>query len=167
MLLSIETWAARVGLKINHSKTEYMLVGNWALEHSSTAGIHITLSSGNELKEVADFKYLGSWLQSSIKDFLVRKALAWSAITRLNRIWKSTVLHRKTKFNLFTALVESILLYNATTWTMDKTLTKRLDGAYNRLLRYAFNISWKDKVTNKSIFGDYIIPSARGSAKGV
>ncbi len=29
MLLSIETWAAKVGLKINHSKTEFMLVGNW------------------------------------------------------------------------------------------------------------------------------------------
>ena len=60
--------------------------------------------------------------------------------------------------NLFTALIESILLYNATTWTMNKTLTKRLDGAYNRLLRYALNISWKDKITNKSIFGDDIVP---------
>ena len=41
---------------------------------------------------------------------------------------------------------------------MDKALTKRLDGAYNRLLRYAFNISWRDKVTNKSIFGNDITP---------
>ena len=149
MLLSIETWAAKVGLKINHSKTEYMLVGNWEAERSTTAGTRITLNSGSVLKEVADFKYLGSWLLNSTKDFLVRKALAWSAITRLNRIWKSTVLHRKTKLNLFTALIESILLYNATTWTVNKTLTKRLDGAYNRLLRYALNISGKDKITNK------------------
>ena len=158
MLLAIETWAAKVGLKINHSKTEYMLVGNWEAERSTAAGTRITLSSGSVLKEVADFKYLGSWLLNSTKDFLVRKALAWSAITRLNRIWKSAVLHRKSKLNLFTALIESILLYNAITWTMNKTLTKRLDGAYNRLLRYALNISWKDKITNKSIFVDGIVP---------
>ena len=60
MLLSIETWAAKVGLKINHSKTEYMLVGNWEAERASEAGIHLTLSTGNELIEVTDFKYLGS-----------------------------------------------------------------------------------------------------------
>ena len=116
----IETWAAKVGLKINHSKTEYMQVGNWEAERSTAAGTRITLNSGNVLKEVADFKYLGSWLLNSTKDFLVRKALARSAITRLNRIWKSAVLHRKTKLNLFTALIESILLYNAATWTMNK-----------------------------------------------
>ena len=102
-----------------------MLVGNWKLERASGAGIHLTLSTGNELKEVADFKYLGSWLLNSKKDFLVRKALAWSAITHLNRIWKSTVHHRKVKINLLTALIESILLYNAVTWTMNKSLTKQ------------------------------------------
>ena len=79
MLLSIETWAAKVGLKINHSKTEYMLVGNWEAERSTTAGTRITLNSGSVLKEVADFKYLGSWLLNLTKDFLVRKALFWSA----------------------------------------------------------------------------------------
>ena len=158
MLLSIEIWAAKVGLKINHSKTEYMLVGNWETERASEAGIHLTLSTGNELKEVADFKYLGSWLLNSKKDFLVRRALAWSAITRLNRIWKSTILHRKVKVNLFTALIESILLYNAVTWTMNKTMRKQLDSAYNRLLRYALNVNWEDRVTNQSIFGDDIIP---------
>jgi hypothetical protein len=34
----------------------------------------------------------------------------------------------KLKLNLFKALVESILLYNATTWTITKTLAKQLDG---------------------------------------
>jgi len=158
MLLDVEVWAAKVGLKINHGKTEYLLVGNWEAERLSPVGIRLSLSTGAELKEVSDFKYLGSWLLNSKKDFSVRKALAWSAITRLNRIWKSTVLQRKIKFTLFTALIESILLYNAVTWTMNKTLTRLLDGAYNRLLRYALNINWKDRVTNISIFGDDIIP---------
>ena len=42
MLLSIETWAAKVGLKINHSKTEYMLVGNWEAERSTCWNTHHT-----------------------------------------------------------------------------------------------------------------------------
>ena len=41
---------------------------------------------------------------------------------------------------------------------MTKIMTKHLDSAYNRLLRYALNVSWKDRVTNQSIFGDDIIP---------
>ena len=65
---------------------------------------------------------------------------------------------RKVKVSLFTALIESILLYNAVTWTMNNTMTRMLDCAYNRLLRYALNVSWKDRVTNQSIFGDDIVP---------
>jgi hypothetical protein len=44
----------------------------------------------------------------------------------------------------FNCLVVSILLYNATTWTIKKTLTrtKALNSGYNRLLRYALNIHW-------------------------
>ena len=44
------------------------------------------------------------------------------------------------KIRLFNCLVVSILLYNATTWTMKKTLTNAFTGGYNRLLRHALNI---------------------------
>jgi hypothetical protein len=59
------------------------------------------------------------------------------------------------KIRLFNCLVVSILLYNATTWTMNKTLTNALTGGYNRLLRYALNIHWTLGVhqpTNASVF---------------
>jgi hypothetical protein len=46
----------------------------------------------------------------------------------MQRIWRSDTLEDKLKLNLFKALVESILLYNATTWTITKTLAKQLDG---------------------------------------
>ena len=39
-------------------------------------------------------------------------------------------------------LFNCILLYNAVTWIMNKTLTKALLSGYNRLLRYALNIRW-------------------------
>ena len=43
------------------------------------------------LKVVDNFKYLGAWMASSLKDFEVRKAIAWKACHKLKLIWKSTI----------------------------------------------------------------------------
>ena len=40
-------------------------------------------------KSVKNFKYLGAWTESTVNDFAVRKALAWSACHNLSKIWKS------------------------------------------------------------------------------
>ena len=48
---------------------------------------------------------------------------------------------REVKIKLFLVAVKSVLLCNATAWTMTGTLEKALDGAYTRLLRYALNIA--------------------------
>jgi hypothetical protein len=162
MLLSVEKWALKVGLKINVAKTEYMLFGDWAKELSRKKGVSIKTSAG-VLKLVHDFKYLGSWLLNSSKDLDARKLCAWKAAIRLVKVWKSATLSRRIKVNLFRACIEPILLYNATCWTMTKTLARKLDGAYSKLLRYALNVHWKDHVTNAIVFGD--IPSASTTVK--
>jgi hypothetical protein len=54
--------ARKVGLKINRAKTEFMMVGNWA------SPIELRDSTGT-INLVKDFKYLGSWLLNSTKDF--------------------------------------------------------------------------------------------------
>ena len=145
MLLSVEKWAQKVGLIINSTKTVFLLSGKWR-----TSSIKIKLSSGYVLEKVDDFKYLGTWLINPINDFKARKVAAWTAIKRLNRIWRSTVLSDTIKINVFSALIVSILLYNATTWTVNKTLSKLLDGAFGKLFRYALNIKW-DPDTKKSM----------------
>ena len=72
MLSAIEETALKMGLRINVSKAEFLLVGAWA------EPVTISLASGS-IKQVTDFKYLGSWLMDSSKDFEVCKALAWNA----------------------------------------------------------------------------------------
>eukprot|EP01035_Chromulina_nebulosa_P038333 gene38333-51774_t len=129
LISNLEKEALIVGLRVNQMKTEYILIGDWGNKIQKT----IKIKNGN-LNKVDDYKYLGSWLFSSEKDFKVRKDLAWRAIIRLFRIWKADHISREIKVNLFRATVESILLYNATTWTMTKTLEKSLDGAYTKLL---------------------------------
>ena len=58
------------------------------------------------------------------------------------------------KIRIFKSTVESILLYGCQTWTIDKTLEKRINGCYTRMLRMVLNISWKAKLTNKQLYGN-------------
>ena len=146
MLSQIESCALKVGLKINRVKTEYLLVGDW------DTSVSFNLSTG-PIKKVDDFKYLGSWLMDCSKDLKVREALAWKAALRLVKIWKSKIISRKIKLNLFLACVESTLLYNAVTWTMTNGLIKKLDGCYTRLLRYCLDYHWSDHVSNIELYG--------------
>ena len=56
------------------------------------------------------------------------------------------------KGDLFKAVVDSILTYGLTTWTLTKQQEASLDGTYTRLLRTALNISWKKHPTKKRIY---------------
>ena len=147
LLLAVEDASAKFGLQLNSKKTEYMTF-NEAHDHAP-----IKTREGAELKEVTDFKYLGSYVCDSRKDFLTRKALAWSACNKLHLIWESNI-SLSIKLSLFRACVESILLYGSETWTMKKSLIDRLDGTYTRLLMRVQSISWRDHKTKDEIYGD-------------
>ena len=90
-------------------------------------------------------------MESSEKDFDVRKALAWSSCHKLQKIWKSS-LSRKMKVRLFIATVESVLLYGSEAWTINKSLEKKIDGCYTRMLRMCLGVSWKQKLTNEQLY---------------
>lgn len=92
-------------------------------------------------------------MQSSEKDIKTRKAAAWRACNKMQVIWKSIILPRKFKERLFTATVESVLLYGGETWTLTPRLEKQLNGCYTRMLRTVFNVNWSEHVTNKALYG--------------
>jgi len=107
LLTRVETESAKVGLHVNAKKTEFMAF-------NYTEPIEINTINGNKLKKVDNFKYLGGWTNSSIKDFLIRKAQAWSACNSMRKIWSSS-LNKTLKLRLFKATVEAVLLYNSET----------------------------------------------------
>jgi hypothetical protein len=127
----------------------------WKLLLQKMASFSMPRRDGTQLKEVKDFKYLGSYVADSRKDFQSRKAQAWKACNKLHTIWQSNI-SRKTKLAFFRACIESILLYGSETWTMKKDLQGRLDGTYTRLLMRVQNISWRvninPKQTSKMLF---------------
>ena len=88
---------------------------------------------------------------SSEKDFENRKALAWSAIHKMKSILNSKM-NISVKIRTFKVTVEPILLYGSEIWTINVYLRKKIDGCYTKLLRMAFNISWKEKLTNDKLY---------------
>ena len=145
LLHSVEQSAAQIGLYLNAPKTNIL-----------TTNIKTTYDikslSGEGLKHVANFKYLGAYIPSCSHDFNIRKALAWSAINKLERIWKSSM-SRELKLKFFRACIESILIYNSETWTLTRALEIKIDGLYTKLLRRVFNVRWRDHVSNTDLYG--------------
>ena len=82
MLTSLQEAAALVGLHLNEGKTEYI---------TNCSGNTIKAQNGSDIKQVEDFKYLGAWVMDSGKDFTTRKAQAWSACNKIDRVWCSNL----------------------------------------------------------------------------
>ena len=92
-------------------------------------------------------------MASTEKDIKTRKAAAWRACNSLHKIWNSS-LSRTLKLRVFSATVESVLTYGCEAWTVTSKIAKMLDGCYTRMLRKVLNISWKQHMTNKELYGN-------------
>ena len=143
LLHSLEKAASQVGLFCNEGKTEFL----------TSTGNNYTLKSLNNvnIKKVDNFKYLGSNINDSEQDFNIRKALAWKACNKLNRIWRSN-LPNSLKIKTFRTLIEPVLLYGSETWTMTRAMEKSIDGCYTNLLKKVKNIDWADHPTLAQIY---------------
>ena len=145
LLNSLEKTAKEIGLHINVAKTEYM-----AYNQNSTD--MIKTQNEENIKKTQDFKYLGSFIASTEHDINVRIGKACAALNQMNNIWNSK-LSKNLKRNFFRATVESVFVYGAITWTLKTKLENKIDGAYTRMLRAALNVSWKEHLTNKELYG--------------
>jgi hypothetical protein len=46
----------------------------------------------------------------------------------------------------------SITLIHVVTWPLADTMSRKLDGCYTKLLRYALNYKWSDYVPNSILY---------------
>ena len=103
------------------------------------------------INQVQNFKYLGRWVESSEKDIAYKKA--WSACHRLRTVWSSS-LSSIIKVRLFQSTVESVLMYNSSTWTLTKRMEISLNDTYTRMLRMIKGVSWKVHMSNHELYCD-------------
>ena len=87
LLISVEKECKHVGLGINARKTKFM-------SFNIIEDFHLVLDDNTIIKRALadagkqDFKYLGSWIDNTAQDIKVRKGQAWSALNKMNKMWK-------------------------------------------------------------------------------
>ena len=139
----------RMGLKMNTEKTEVMRMASDTHETES-----ITVGPV-QLKNVNDFRYLGSYLSSDWsldKEIAFRIGRAAAAFGSLReRVFSNRNLKLATKISVYDAVCLSTLLYGAETWTIYRSQIRKLEAYHIQCLQKILNISWKDKVTHNEI----------------
>jgi hypothetical protein len=126
----------KVGLGINTKKTK-------GLPFNTDYPTPLKTLDGTEIE----------WVESSEKDIAVRKALAWQALNKMSRIWRSAM-RRDLKLHLFIATIESILLYGCQGWTLTVALEKSLNGTYTPMFRKVLDTHWSSYTTNEILYGN-------------
>ena len=144
LLIRVEKACQDVGLFLNAPKAKYMHL-------NPSTNTTLVSSDGPPIELVQDFKYLGGYTDSGY-DMNTGIGQAWSALNSLDRVWKASI-KKETKLKVFKASVETILLYGSDSWSLNVALSKKLDGSYTKMLRTVYNISWRDHITNKSLYG--------------
>ena len=100
--------------------------------------------SGEALKAVAEFKYLGTLVTadgSVTREINRRLGIAGNTMASLNKIWAGGI-SLKLKCHLYKALVMTIVLYNGECWTLKKQDLAKIEGFHFRCLR---RITRKDR----------------------
>ena len=98
-MISIEEMNdSEIGIQINSENTKIM-----AFAQTNPFNIYTTLNS--QITIVDYVKYLGLWMNSSLKYFEFRKALAWKACHKMKKLWESNQICKVT--------IETILLYGS------------------------------------------------------
>ena len=97
LLHKVEGECRKIGLGLNGPKTKSIAYNVEDLTPLKTL-------DGTVLEWKDDFKYLGSWVDSTAKDIAVRKALAWRALNGMDRIWTS---------NMKTELKKRVIHFNS------------------------------------------------------
>ena len=80
-----------------------------------------------------------------------RIGTATSAMTKLDKIWKSKDISFKSKVKLYKSLVLSILLYGCECWTLTAETTKRIQTFETKCYRRILGISWAERKTNNFV----------------
>uniref|UniRef100_A0A2S2N6G4 Retrovirus-related Pol polyprotein LINE-1 n=2 Tax=Schizaphis graminum TaxID=13262 RepID=A0A2S2N6G4_SCHGA len=139
----------KIGLKINETKTKYMIVSRQNHRSDSLKVNEYTF------ERVGNFKYLGADINedaNSHEEVKRRLIAANRCYYGLLPLFKSKLLSRKSKVTLYKVLVRPIALYASSTWATTKSDEKKLEVFERKILRKIFG-------PNKNNEGEYEIRS--------
>lgn len=149
LVSTINTESERLGLTLNKKKTEVMVIS----KKPDIPNCRIVL--GNEiLKQVHNFKYLGSWVTSDGKcetDIKARIAMARTAFTEMRNILTNKKIAIDIRLRTLSCYILPILMYGCESWTITNAMEKRINAAEMWFLRRMLCISYTDRITNEEV----------------
>ncbi|XP_072020346.1 uncharacterized protein [Amphiura filiformis] len=142
-LQRFESASAKVGLRLNASKTEVFI--------GDTPHMDIHTTSGTTLMVCDDFNYLGCNVADNTSAFQRRRQVAWVAARRLTTVWNSAA-SDGAKMQLFKSTVESVLLYSCEALVITDTLGNSIDASHRALMRYCLGVHFPDRLSNDNLY---------------
>ena len=137
----------RTGLKVNISKTKTMRINTH--QHNNV------MLNGKIIEDMGKFKYLGSIVSctgGTEEDIKARRKKAQQAFAMLRPVWRCKAFCMKTKIQIFSSNVKSILLYGSETWRETRSLMKQVQVFINKWLRQIVGIRWPEKISNNELW---------------
>ena len=148
----IENWLNANKLSLNYPKTKYLL---YTPKSKDSQLYNFTAKTkGIKLERCKTAKYLGVILDEKLNWEPQIKHLKQKLSQSLGIIAKMRhYLNQKNMISLYYAFFYSHILYGILGWgSATQTRKKSLQILQNRVLRVLNKSSWKDKITNKSLF---------------
>lgn len=139
----------RMGLKMNTEKTEILRLADERTD-ATTIAVGTT-----QLKDVPDFRYLGSYLSEDcsldkeVNYRIGRAAAAFGSLRK--RVFSNRNLNLTTRVNVYSAVCLSTLLYGTETWTLYRHQLRKLESYHISCLQRILGVSWRDKLTHNEI----------------
>ncbi|KAK3506727.1 hypothetical protein QTP70_018270 [Hemibagrus guttatus] len=149
---SLERWRfalERGGMKVSHSKTEYMCVNE--REGSGTVRLQ-----GEEVKKVQEFKYLGSTVQSNGecgKEVKKRVQAGWNGWRKVLGVLCNRKISARIKGKVYRTVVRPAMLYGLETVSLRKRQESELEVAELKMLRFSLGVTRLDRIRNEYIRG--------------
>ncbi|KAK3509090.1 hypothetical protein QTP70_020302 [Hemibagrus guttatus] len=149
---NLERWRfalERRGMKVSHSKTEYMCVNE--REGGGTVRLQ-----GEEVKKVQEFKYLGSTVQSNGecgKEVKKRLQAGWNGWRKVSGVLCDRKISARIKGKVYRTVVRPAMLYGLETVSLRKRQESELEVAELKMLRFSLGVTRLDRIRNKYIRG--------------
>ena len=148
-LAAISEAGKRYGLELHAAKFQLI---------STDASTNISTPDDMRIPVKASMEYLGSVLAAtgeSDTELNRRLGMAKADFNAISKVWSHSSLTWKGKLRVFSAIIESKLLYSLSSKCLSVAEARRLDGFQNRCIRKILGIkpAFISRVSNKDVLG--------------
>ena len=124
-------------------ETEEEKGGRTDTEYNQLAETRLIVVADSFISFCAHFKYLGSWLSFSLRNYYDvgrRIGMANASMGALARFWDNHHVDMYSKYMVFRAIPCNLLLWGCESWALRATLLDKLEVFIRRGIRYIMGI---------------------------